>query len=376
MKRSSMFILMIVVVAVHRTAQNSVCNTSNPFLEKLRRSSIDFLPSPNYQSQKCPFEWGVHGTCCIQDQMTSFANEDRLKVTRSVEEFISFVHSFKGWFKNLQENIQDIQKSGVAIVNPKVIAFFEAVKSPEVQTSIERLIDTNYAGDFISCWNQMITIRTNSICSLCSTRWHQFFFSTGEKKAWLSKGTCSLVISACKPSFQKLVEFIELVDKINGQIRNSYDQIQLKTIGADKLFYKIEEWVKEISKKFIKSFLNSNESQKMDQLCEVSLQVYGKTMIEKVASVFNKESISKLNELISHLREKIQKEKSGSRLRLLQSDLNSNFAINDQLFVGDVKVMANTDSSYTSYYGATGTSGNENSMHMDAIPLNITSKFV
>ena len=42
-------------------------------------------------------------------------------------------------------------------------------------------------------------------------------------------------------------------------------------------------------------------------------------------------------------------------------------------FAGDVQVTKNTDSSYTSYFGAVGTAGNE--AGLQGIPLNMTMHF-
>jgi hypothetical protein len=377
MKRSWMFVLMIVVVAVHNSAQNSVCNSSNPFLAKLRQASIDFLTSPNYQSQKCPFEWGVHGTCCDQDRLVSFANEDRTRIRNSVETYLSFVRSFRNWFRKLQSHIQEIIGSGVNISNPKVKAFFEAVKDPETQTKIEKLVEMKFKEDAERCWIQLSTIRSNSICSLCSARWSGYFSNTGDGKAWLSKDTCTLVFNVCKPSLQALVDFIELVAKINIYIRDSYKKhgVLDSADAANQLFSTIQLWNREIGVKKIKEYLNSNEPSKIQQFCGMSIQVFDKSMIEKVAKVLNQDSISKIYDLINHLKDKLDLLNNGSRLRLLQSGFTSNFGTSDLLFVGDVKVMASVDSSYSSSSGTVGASGNENSIHLAAMALNITSAF-
>ena len=65
------------------------------------------------------------------------------------------------------------------------------------------------------------------------------------------------------------------------------------------------------------------------------------------------------------------------RRKLQKFDLEHAASV-EQLFKGDVKVMdfhAKIDSSYTSYFGATGTTGNEVSSHVRHMPLNVTTEF-
>jgi hypothetical protein len=69
-------------------------------------------------------------------------------------------------------------------------------------------------------------------------------------------------------------------------------------------------------------------------------------------------------------------ELSEAELDALAGGQTANFA---DLFLGDVQVLppveAKIDSSYTSYFGAIGTSGNENSTFLTKMPLNLTRTF-
>ena len=375
MKSSAMFVLMIVVVLAHMTAQNSICNTTNPFLALLDQSSSSFLSTPVNDSSKCSFEWGTYGTCCDHKVLKAWAENDLHKISKAIQTVVGFVSKYVEFFKELIQTSIQLDSSGLTFGNPNRQTFVQVIQEKSTNEAIEKISNFDKSNSLKSCWNHMATIRSNSICSLCSGRWNVFFTKTGEKKTFISQDLCDSVVNHCKSSFKGLVEFIELVDKINKPLLKAFSDPSLTAPEAVKFFRSTSNWVDEIRNKGIVELVDSNESTKKEKLCEVTVAMYEKTLIEKVANQIGDVSIDKLISFNKDIRAEIKDKTRGSRLRLLQADLHSNFGITDPLFVGDVKVVANIDSSYTSHLGAIGASANEHSAHFGGMPLNITSRF-
>ena len=374
MKRSKMLVLMIIVVAAHMTIQNDTCSDSNPFLLKLAHFPNAVLQAPIFDKSRCPFEW-VNGTCCNGDSLVRWVKEDAEKIATSVVKVSGYIQKYVEFFNELAANCERIASAGLNSLNSNRLTLVQTIREEKVKAAIAKLGKLDSTSSLTACYNHVAMIRSNAVCSLCSVRWSPFFANVAEKKVWITKDTCFAAAKVCKQAYHDLVEFIELVDKINKPLLKAFVDPNLTAPEAVKFFKVTREWVDEMEKKNIKQLVYSNESDKQYLLCEYTLQVMGQTLIQRLANQFDSLDLSKLKSFNKSIKDKIESKTLSSRLRILQADANSNFGFTDALFVGDVKVMSGTDSSYSSSTGAIGASGNENSIHLNAMPLNITSKF-
>ncbi len=263
------------------------------------------------------------------------------------------------------------------------------------------------------CWKEIYRARSSSLCSVCSGRSDQFFF---RDRILVLQSDCEQILSKCAPSFENLVVIIEIL----GKHFSSFQNLTSNSTDAfkEKLNYlmNLTETIKtEDIHSSIHHYLNATGDLKdhlAGNLCSKFLNINGQTFIEKLATLLKKINFDFIDHAVSEATIEIQNQNNGSTHTAnpsLPSATKANFEAQDissqrrllneestplllsesstteeafgekslppveSFFSGDVTVVVmNKDSSYSSYFGAVGTTL---ASHVGGKPFNITNNF-
>lgn len=354
---------------------------------------LEMLENNPTNSQKCSSEWTNHGTYCNYQALEQYAITDKTEYVQTRDEIKKNLYGASKGFLLLKKfidkitssingNYEDPKKKASKI---KIATFCNSSNSSfyfahwhniEQNTTVNSTID--------KCWDAMIAVRSNSLCGLCSGRSHLFFF---RDKVLVEEEVCNKVINDCRKAFSDLVIYFEGASIIASDLA----QATSSTSRCNEIKKYLEESKKineQISKEKLVQLISNyiehpDDMQAEKAICEKFVNIHEKNQIKKMS-----ENIKKTKEILYRLLRKqivlsaLKDEMPNSNFRssskkprrLQQSeDLNSNITL---FFSGDViMVPPKIDSSYTSFFGAIGTSSNELAHH-SALPINTTSAFV
>ena len=336
-------------------------------------------------SGKCSSEWGQYGTFCnylaleqhaIQGSKTFYEELRSIKhhlliASRALliirdRSFSNSTTTQKS--KEIEDSISGLAKIAEFCHSENATAFFKVLNllsnSTEFNSSISQ------------CWKEIANVRSNSLCGLCSGR-SKYFFT--HSKVLIEESVCSSVLIKCKRTIHELVGFFD------GSATIAVDLV--KASGVSILESDIKDFIKEsreIHKQISKDGLLQQISKYIAQpkdvqaekaVCEKFLSIHEVKLFKKIEENIKK-TAEMFTKMLSDPEEKMIHAYTGNWVkppsrRLLQlGDLNSS-----PFFTGDVLMVPSTiDSSYSSFLGATGTSGNEQMLHKP-LPLNITKSF-
>jgi hypothetical protein len=232
------------------------------------------------------------------------------------------------------------------------------------------------------CIEEIKSIRTGSVCSICSGRSSIWFDGP---KAKFSQKYCKPFLNLCKDSILFLGEYGERVKSLFQKLQSAeLGSLQVnskdKTISeqGEKMAKLITNLNQIKALDLVKDYLNNTGDNKISaRLCDSIVTLVHDPFITVTLkmSIHTVDYLSTWNKLAMYLGEKHITTSNNwkQKPRVLQGANLSPFGLE-----GDVKVLnveAKVDSSYSSVFGATGTSKNENSIHIRTIPLNLTEAF-
>ena len=253
----------------------------------------------------------------------------------------------------------------------------------------------------------MSRVRSVSLCSICSARSGEFF---EDSKALVLPEVCQAVIENCEDFFFRIRNFFTAVITMEQAMKDYLAKVMQKE-DFESQFAILEQFRTVMMKakicQAVGEYIDNNKTSSSPQaatLCGKLLRIY-ETPFVAISGAFLNVVQKKISMLESSIEEHLSKQAFASgtpnssqywtclrrRLRLL-SELRSNFldlpsvpvselpaSLIPQSLDGDVKMVlpveAKTDSAYTSFIGAIGTSGNEASTHMKHMPLNLTMHY-
>jgi len=256
-----------------------------------------------------------------------------------------------GLLNNKKNAVEDFLKKHPHMVSNNLEASISFMKSTEVNV----------------CADELSRLRGGALCDICSGN-SQIYFIKG--KALISTESCNQLYSKCESQLSVASVFM-----------NSFHE-DLKILAARIIRIQDideEEIDEELKKKreLMLLLLKSHSHSQADKVrfCEKLIKLVDEPLFFELLS-----QQSAIQALIKKIRSRIASMKG---LRCLQSNGGnfqnnqiqlppSNFEMQGDLIVMPVDPRASIDSSYTSYFGATGTTMNEASHHR-RIPLNLTS---
>ena len=397
-----LFIAMSAILSLPMSAKAAMNLPShcpqNPFLSELKTNHVKlFLKPAPYQGNSCGDEWKNHGLCCDEADLLQYVEQDHKNITKAVRRV-------KTSFNKLANNLVQIHKHAKKLERPQVksleshqkdmFKFFRSNMTQQSKFFIKKLVkEKNFQRHLNDCWSKIKTSRSNALCSVCSGRSSRFF---SDKKIIMIDTDCKGILSTCATSFQLMVGILKGTAVLFNNFRNSINDTHSDLIS--RLTY-LEKMVKIIQQekvlKQIKKYLDESGPKKMEigaSLCSKFLNIEGKTFIEKSVRIFSQFTMGDYKDIVEQTFQDQMKAPSQpsnfptkdnpthSR-KLFEVQTNNSLPASenidplqlDTLFSGDVAVVAkNVDSSYTSYFGNTGTTV---SLPINSIPFNITRAF-
>ena len=367
--------------------RGNACLSKNPALPLMQSKGLkvfDKVTSIKEIHNNCKNEWTKFGSCCEQNSARSYAENDKASLTQTMEQLnvrskilLAAIERFVVFASVINQ-----QKKTVP---PAILPLFNAViKSPAEYSKDSLLKIGNKLNDeFNGCRDFLQFLRGSSICNLCSGRSQVSFVG---KKALLKDEVCQATVARCRHILtlplqltKKLAPFFEAVLKFrtslpanpNSQQRHAMDKFQ----GLQKaVICKERSRVIDLANR-----LSSDNNKAKVEFCERLLRIYRDIYFVQV----NKElqlaidSVEFLNEDMDLIKSNNPQQTWSLALKkTLRRRLQSSNSF-ESMFAGDVIVVppvtANVDSSYTSYYGAVGTTSSIGTN--EHIPLNLTAQF-
>lgn len=389
MKQSILTILTVFLilssVSCNDAPNTKDCAQRNPFSIELAKSHRDmFLPQQSaYEQGTCGGEWKTFGTCCKLGNLTDYAIRDGQKIRRSIDIAITNGKSIAQIYMKLA----NLGKNVVQMTSGSSKKLIEYVHSSEGESMIMLMKNILEKPDFLKsqtekCWNKMIKVRSSSLCFTCSGRSESFF--DGEK-ALISQESCNSILNECSEHFNSIFTFFVSAERSLNLLINVVRDNRLLPLEnfdpvikmVEKLTQTVQEIVQNKVQQSIRSYIGSSSnlaSAESQDLCSKLVRLSNETTFIELIAQRSQEVSLELNSLVpifiksitanvakTVVKTVLSNFKIGlsklKRKRALQigNDNPTALSFNNSMLVGDVKVMAHVDSSYTSYQGALGT---------------------
>ena len=380
----------------------------NPYLEHMRKGisngtiNVTIFDKPQENHHECQPEWGIHKTYCESKSLASFSIEDKRVLLESYKNITRIGFMLATTFKELEKICKSsLTKLAYNFFTPATKILVNSFKNGTFDVlaaqANEILSLPTFNKSLEQCWIEHLSVlRSSALCSACSGRNHQFFNGS---KGIIDQSTCDSALAKCKPSFNTIFKIIIEIEKALKFVEAfTYEKVSftIKDFGTIRTSYQIFKTlansVRQSNVMVLMAELGSssipNNNLTSTRLCSILLnlnelsflQITAEQLtraephIEKVfplavshviaATVSYQKSLIKLPTLFSNFRFK----------RRLQAD--SSLTLNSGFLVGDVQVQSATDSSYASFFGATGSSGNEASVSVHSSPMNLTMHYL
>ena len=410
--------VMICCTAVHcfsSTLNSQKCRDMNPFIAQLeKKGNVVLFDAPKITTDACAFEWGVYGSCCNQKSLKKHVLKDVSTINDSVTKSMDFLKKYSKSIQRLFEEANnkkdELKGKEMKSVKKKIQKFATAFLSSsldKLQGTTNYILSDAFEKQYRSCWSTMEQVRSSSVCFTCSGRSSVFFKGS---KILINTQTCHDILSKCQATFSTLVDFFTglevMTQRIKHELKNEDDIIDL-IYFIEKIDKVTEDIKRNRIQALIKQYISSNINDKISranvasELCSMLVTISNEPFILQTRDV--------LDDYDFELLDKVSRDLQGNKAWIKHNFMNSirwmrsrrgNWkkgrvlqfvfdSISDQhkyvnpfdnipsntYFKGDVNVIRNVDSSYTSYVGALGTTGHDPSRYLQAIPLNTTTLF-
>lgn len=340
---------------------------------------------------KCSSEWNLHDTYCNYTALQQYAIDDKIRFSSISQQLKQNLFIASKAFLQV--------KAGIHSLNANTNSSLQASDEQKAKKKIAQFCDSNLSQSYFSFWSRvtssasfnssvdmcnqaMVNARSNSLCGLCSGRSPQFFF---QKKVLVDESLCSRVVPDCKLMISDVVQFFEGATLIAADIANA-SRSNFSSSNIQQYLKESEKIQQEITKtklhKLISTYIANPSNLHLEKaICEKFVTIHDNQLMSNILQniVRTKEILYRLLDIpVPKTKEADIKSPSNyvddsqiTKKRLLQSG-----SVNSTLFfTGDViMIPKKTDSSYSSFFGSTGSSGNELSDHT-ALPINTTSAF-
>ncbi len=390
---------------------------ANPFSLHLKSNNVSVFKSPiRFEGTSCGDEWTKFGLCCDQSDLKRYADQDQKDIMSAVGSLSAVLENFTRSYKTIHDlgnRIRWSELSRIPKARRSIIEFTKGETSANFVMSLRQLLaEDRLNASLERCWKKISHSRSNALCSVCSGRSDRFF--SGGKILMLDSD-CSSILQECAPAFSKTLRFLGLIEKFFDRMQASTEQHchnLKKNLAYRKSLIRMIQL--ENAQTDIQEYLGLAGKQQMMAaaagLCSKLLNIEGPTFIEKAESIIRSLNFTILesNLRVTHKQIIDQRSKQAAKspftvqvrnfafgklqrlhnafdqqeIAFPQPSIFSSPATSpnrfehlrlDSLMVGDVSIVAKkVDSSYTSYFGTTGTTV---STPTNRIPFNITREF-
>jgi hypothetical protein len=368
------------------------CVGLNPFLPRIEAQMRGIMlqsltNSAAAVNNKCGYEWARYKTCCNYDNLAKYILQDRLRTDQIVVSINNNLNRLKDEYIRFKKIMESASKVEAIMKNPNLRGLVELIKffnSPDSADITNWM--TQFGGVAIdqqnsnACLDNLKKVRSGSVCSVCSGRSAVWFEG---HKAKFNSDYCKPFLKYCAPSIKFLGNYGERATIFFGKL-HSFDigglKVGGKGISIANLARPLDLFMESLKKLHtfrmaIDFTRNPNDLRSNNDLCDSIVTLVNEPflVILNKMCLLARIYLSGWNDLADTIGKNHHQTISNwsHRSRSLQSsELTA--------FKSDVKVVdvhAKIDSSYSSTFGAIGTNGNENSIKLAALPLNLTAAF-
>ena len=208
------------------------CAFRNLYTDFFKKAGIEFLKEPIFTNEQCTGEWKLHGSCCTDEDVEHFANEQlRLEkknlaeangiIGRNLKHIRTYLQTFEMFVVDAQKSRKHIDKLSTKKrrkmnnierqtlrrkIAPKIIGLRKWLEANRA-----RLVRNQK-----KCIKKLESTRINSVCYACSAR-AQVFFEKDNLR--VNEETCRDIISQCSDSWLYLMSFLDKVNDVYSQVR-------------------------------------------------------------------------------------------------------------------------------------------------------------
>lgn len=387
-------------------------DTNDIFWKRLKDNKVIILEEPELTNGTgCGQEWSVHGNLCEIKSLTAFAKRETSRMCKSGNRMATTMSSFERIITEGLEVTSKFREANLKTTDGKTkySQVFASLNTADLKDLLERIKASRKDRSVNKCWRKMANLRSSGLCAICSGR-HSSFIEA--EKVLISKQTCDAFLTQCAEPFKLITDFVMLAHKISAAFKDNLDADKNPQLGQaseeiDKLAKRIKRT--DLSRLIVKYLSNKNPVLSAE-LCSKTISVSKRPFALRLARLLSEFDFKKFKVFNRNLKNTLKSraaknpqsnwsgpEKTANPARALKllsesdpsleklasfedkpkssdssevQDLKSSEAIE-----GDVKVQSSIDSSYTSFLGAIGTSGNEALGLMKHLPLNLTNRF-
>ena len=387
-------ILFVAILAGIGVSASKLCK-HNPFKPTLKKKGVILLEAPSKTtSASCGDEWKTFGSCCDVPSLVQYSKHDTDTIMASVDGYVSTIGV-------LQQNLTRIIKQALSFTNPEI----DALPNPVLREAIRYLANKETISfemtlrnlfdegklrtQMNNCWKKMTISRSNSLCSICSARSPTFF--EGEN-ILIDLADCKSIVKDCAPAFKMMLKSMEVIDSFFQSFTRFLDPKEEKFNSFKEFLGHMKIKTEKIKSlhlhEIIAEYISQPESKSDSsaaKICLHFLTISGETPIQKLVYFLKMYSLDRVQRLVNIALERKAEQQSTSgnkknsiegrkNIRRLQASIEFFEQPKiDNFFSGDVTpVVKNTDNSYSSFYGAGGTTVTS---HVGGKPFNITNKF-
>ena len=372
----------------------------NPFLMQLESFGVVLPEKKKVNDTKCGKEWADFGTFCDIKNLSLYAITDTKSINSSVERTSEGLKMISNLFYDVYNNSKINPTAGLKGELKKFFDLWECKESREFISIIESFRTTdNIHRTLQKCWTKMAQVRASSLCSICSARSTLYF---GSKKALVREEDCESILTECSDSFTTILNFVEksepFLSILNHIIVSKFQDNSMETPIKRIISFLTElkkSHVQESISKYLKTKKDASDySKAVGEVCGKLLRVFEEPFITFMSNLMKdpastvQRDYKMITEYFTMKTTKlVQKSNyasttssivtlstSSRRLRLLRSLQVVASDLSNSILTGDVMMIPKVDSSYLSYQGALGTTGNEGSKH-GGKPLEVNIQF-
>ena len=367
------------------SAYKTGCPNNNPFITLLKFVPNKY-PTPKMGVQMCGTEWPTFGTCCDEWQLPAEVSEDKRILEEAVALYNTEIEKFKGvitkfylylkrfammphklWWTDFNNNIE---KAHLILNRGSTLAFFNEFLSFD-SIDIGRFKTANS-----QCWSEVLKARTSSLCFTCSGRSHLFFHAN---KAIVSENFCRQYMASCHYPLSVLVKFVKAMRSMKA-IYEELEPLGLQLSISSKINYHLaarywDLFASDMVPQMLDNYNPTTNPSNTIHLCDKFIKLRHTPFIVDIVQLISARGSDWTVHFWTYIEEHYNSNKAlidskiahwealpktisttssnwsfGRRLQSLQ-DFNS-------VIQSDVEVVANTDNSYSSFFGASGTSSN------------------
>lgn len=264
-------LLCLVLVTVGQGLAGS-CPT-NAYIEArnafavLPTDKIGLLKAPTTAGIKsCGSEWKTHGTCCNVNSLTANVKLDEENTTRTWRRLVRLY----GYFLEASQEIYQKLAELAVIPMPKNKKDKEVVKAAQNLLADINIVNSlhlkgadSFEADTEKCWKYVQTLRTASVCSMCSGNASSFF---KQNKGVSITQYCDSALKECYQSLKVSGRLMKLILWTIGE-DSDLEKTGISVRQGHKLLYIEKKVIKEARQKLPK-FYNEFIKDKLPELLQ------------------------------------------------------------------------------------------------------------